>query len=97
VPGHPNVIETPPVTYRPRAKIRPAGTAELIRRLGKARAERLINQIDAHPEIIVTLASFLVARRESDAWVVVSGGSRASATAFLDTLDITRINQPHTS
>jgi len=108
VPGHPGVVETPAVEreshyYFPRPT-RAVLAREFARDLemgGRALARERIGQIERLAGKVQTywevLAPAALARRVGPAWLLVRyGHSLAQRLAFLQTLDVTKIELPRT-
>jgi hypothetical protein len=102
VSGASGVVQIKAVEYR-RPPLNPRRTAREVARVRRERgpaaareAARSIARLAAASRWIV-LAPATVARRVGSAWVLVqNGGSIAQQIAFLDSLDITRIDLPPT-
>jgi hypothetical protein len=108
VPGHPGIVQIPPVQREIHFRIPKPSSAQLARELardtkiaGRARAEALIRQVEraaskqgeTYWDVIVPPT---VARRVGPAWVLVrDGNSLTQRIAFLDALHVTKIRLPH--
>ncbi len=108
VPGHPGIVQIPPMEREIHFRIPKPSSAVLARELardtkvgGRAHAEELIHQVEraASPrgetywQVFVPLT---VARRVGPAWLLVRyGASLAQRIAFLQALHVTRIELPH--
>lgn len=97
VRGHPGFVYLESVMARrqplPTPVFSPRQVAALIRRLGKPAARRMIRNAEAYAkQTVITLAPAMLARRDSNAWLVVISGTLAQEIAFLDTLRITRLD-----
>ncbi len=104
VPGHPGIVEIPPVRLAQHVHIPMPGKAALARELardtrmvGRARAQALIRQVlraaSRRGETVWDeLIPPTVARRVGPAWLLVRyGASVAQRIAFLDSLHVTRM------
>jgi hypothetical protein len=99
VPGHPGIVEIPPV--RRAVHLPPLSPAEATRilavdtkRVGRARAEQILRESERRTfwEVFVPPT---VARRVGPAWVLVRyGDSLARRIAFLEALHITKLKLP---
>jgi hypothetical protein len=108
VPGHPGIVEIPPVQREIHFRIPKPSSAQLERELardtkigGRKQAEALIRQVERAAskrgetfwDVFVPPT---VARRVGPAWLLVRyGDSLAQRIAFLDALHVTRIALPH--
>ncbi|MGO9321538.1 MAG: hypothetical protein ACLQBY_12145 [Solirubrobacteraceae bacterium] len=107
VPGHPGIVEIPPVQREIHFRIPKPSSAQVARELardtkiaGRARAEALMRQVERAAsrkgetfwDVFVPPT---VARRVGPAWLLVRyGDSLAQRIAFLDALHVTRIELP---
>jgi hypothetical protein len=104
VPGHPGIVEIPPVERELHFRIPKPSRAQLARELardtkiaGRARAEQLIRQVEraaskAGETYWDVLVPPTIARRVGPAWLLVRyGDSLAQRIAFLNALHVTRI------
>jgi hypothetical protein len=99
VPGHPGIVEIPPVQRA--LHLAPLSPAEATRILtvdtrigGRARAERVLHESERRP-IWEVLVPPTVARRVGSAWLLVRyGDSLAQRLAFLEALHVTKIDLP---
>lgn len=107
VPGHPGIVQIPPVEREIHVRIPRPSSAVLARELardtktgGRAQAEEMIHQVEraASPRGETYWQVFVpptVARRVGPAWLLVRyGASLAQRIAFLDALHVTRIELP---
>jgi hypothetical protein len=107
VPGHPGIVQIPPVEREIQVRIPRPSSAVLARELardtkigGRAHAEELIHQVEraASPRGETYWQVFVpptVARRVGPAWLLVRyGASLAQRIAFMDALHVTRIELP---
>jgi hypothetical protein len=107
VPGHPGIVQIPPVEREIHVRIPKPSSAVLAQELardtkmvGRAHAEELIHQVEkaASPRGETYWQVFVpptVARRVGPAWLLVRyGASLAQRIAFLDALHVTRIELP---
>jgi len=107
VPGHPGIVEIPPVERELHFRIPKPSSAQLARELardtkiaGRARAQELIRQVEraaskAGETYWDVLVPPTVARRVGPAWLLVRfGNSLAQRIAFLNALHVTRIELP---
>jgi hypothetical protein len=100
VPGHPGIVEIPPVQRALHlAPLSPAQARWILavdtRRGGRARAEHILRESERRP-IWDVLAPPTVARRVGPAWLLVrDGNSLAQRIAFLEALHVTKIALPH--
>ncbi|MGD0455186.1 MAG: hypothetical protein ABSB69_16485 [Solirubrobacteraceae bacterium] len=108
VPGHPGIVEIPPVQREIHFRIPKPSSAQVARELardtrmsGRTRAEALMRQVEraasktgeAFWDVLVPPT---VARRVGPAWLLVRyGDSLAQRIAFLNALHVTRIELPH--
>jgi hypothetical protein len=108
VPGHPGIVQIPPVQREIHFRIPKPSNAQLARELardtkiaGRTRAEALIHQVqraaskqgETHWDVLVPPT---VARRIGPAWLLVrDGNSLAQRIAFLQALHVTKIRLPH--
>jgi hypothetical protein len=100
VPGHPGIVEIPPVQRE--VHLRPLSSAEAARILavdtrkgGRARAEQILHESERRTVWEVFTPS-TVARRVGPAWLLVRyGNSLAQRIAFLEALHVTKIMLPH--
>lgn len=100
VPGHPGIVEIPPVQRE--VHLPPLSPAEATRilaldtpRVGRARAEQILRESERRTFWSV-LAPPTVARRVGPAWLLVrDGNSPAARIAFLEGLHVTRIELGH--
>lgn len=98
VPGHPGIVEIPPVQRAFHlAPLSPAEATRILtvdtRRGGRARAEQVLRESERRPiwDVLVPPA---VARRVGPAWLLVrDGNSLAQRIAFLDALHVTKISE----
>ena len=96
VPGHPGIVEIPPV--RRAFHLAPLSHAEATRilavdtrRVGRARAEQVLRESERRP-IWDVLVPPTVARRVGPAWLLVrDGNSLAQRIAFLEALHVTKV------
>jgi hypothetical protein len=107
VPGHPGIVQIPPVEREIHFRIPKPSSAVLARELardtkmsGRAQAETLLRQVEraasrrgeTYWQVFVPPT---VARRVGPAWLLVRyGASLAQRIAFLDALHVTRIELP---
>jgi hypothetical protein len=107
IPGHPGIVEIPPVQQEVHYRFPRPSRAQAARELardtklrGRARAEQLMRQVEQlagkeHTTWDVFIPS-TVARRVGAAWVLVRyGNSLEQRVAFLESLHITKIKLPH--
>jgi hypothetical protein len=100
LPGHPGIVEIPPVQRA--FHLPPLSPAEATRILtvdtrmgGRAKAEQILRESERRP-IWEVLAPPTVARRVGPAWVLVrDGNSLAARIRFLQALHVTKIMLPH--
>ena len=108
VPGHPGIVEIPPVEHEIHFRIAKPSSAQLARELvrdtkiaGRARAEALMRQVEraaskkgeTYWDVVVPPT---VARRVGPAWVLVRDGNNlAQRLAFLEGLHVTKMALPH--
>jgi len=100
VPGHPGIVEIPPVQRA--FHLPPLSPSEATRILavdtrkgGRARAEQILRESERRPiwDVLVPPA---VARHVGPAWLLVRyGPNLAARIAFLQTLHVTKIALPH--
>jgi hypothetical protein len=100
VPGHPGIVEIPPVQReRHLLPLSPAAVRRILavdtRRGGRARAEQILRESERRTFWSV-LVPPTVARRVESAWVLVRyGDSLAQRIAFLEGLHVTKLELPH--
>jgi hypothetical protein len=100
LPGHPGIVEIPPVQRE--VRLPPLSSAEAKRILaidtpkaGRARAEQILHESERRTFWSV-LVPPTVARRVGPAWLLVrNGSSLAGRIAFLQALHVTKIMLPH--
>jgi hypothetical protein len=100
VPGHPGIVEIPPVQrafHLP--PLSPAEARRMLavdtRRGGRARAEQVLHESE-HRTFWSVLVPPTVARRVGPAWLLVRyGPSLAQRISFLQALHVTKIALPH--
>ncbi|HWY89262.1 MAG TPA: hypothetical protein VNY31_01185 [Solirubrobacteraceae bacterium] len=100
VPGHPGIVEIPPVQRE--FRLPPLSSAEATRILavdtrtgGHARAEQVLHESERRT-LWDVLVPPTVARRVGPAWVLVrDGNTLAQRIAFLEGLHVTKIRLPH--
>jgi hypothetical protein len=100
VPGHPGIVEIPPVQRE--VRLPPLSSAEArriltvdTRRAGRVRAEQVLHESERRTVWDVFIPS-TVARRVGSAWLLVRyGNSLAQRIAFLQALHVTKIALPH--
>jgi hypothetical protein len=107
IPGHPGLVEIPPVQQEVHYRFPRPSNAQLARELarntkiaGRSRAEQLMRQVERLSRKEQTtwdvLVPSTVARRVGPAWVLVRyGSSLAQRLAFLEGLHVTKIELPH--
>lgn len=99
-PGHPGIVEIPPIERE--IHLPPLGAAEAQRILavdtkerGRAQAEQILRESE-NRVVWDQLVPPGVARRVGPAWVLVNDGSSlTNRIAFLDSLHITKLTLPH--
>ncbi len=100
LPGHPGIVEIPPVQRAFRLPpLSPAEARRILavdtRRGGRARAEQILRESERRTFWSV-LVPPTVARRVGPAWLLVRyGNSLAQRLAFLQALHVTKIALPH--
>jgi hypothetical protein len=107
LPGHPGMVEIPPVQQEAHYHFPRPNRAQLAQELavdtkrsGHARAEQLVRQVEQHAgkeqtawEVFVPST---VARRVGPAWVLVRyGNSLVQRISFLEALHVTKVKLPH--
>jgi hypothetical protein len=97
LPGHPGIVEIPPVQREIHLQRLGAAAATRMlaidtKRSGRAHAEQVLRESEQRPVWDVFIPS-TVARRVGPAWVIVRyGNSLAERTRFLDSLRITKLD-----
>lgn len=100
LPGHPGIVEIPPVQREFRLPpLSPAQASRMLavdtRTAGRARAEQVLRESERRTVWDVFVPP-TVARRVGPAWVLVSyGSSLAQRIAFLEGLHVTKLKLPH--
>ncbi len=100
VPGHPGIVQIPPVQRESRLPpLSPAQASRILavdtRTAGRARAEQVLRESERRTFWDVFVPP-TVARRVGPAWVLVSDGdSLVQRIAFLEGLHVTKLELPH--